>query len=48
MKQEKTLVDLVRRYETYPLSAVEKFGIGITLTFFFSMAILFLLMPKIF
>ncbi len=47
MKEEKTMVDLVRRYEEYPLSNVEKFGIGLTFVFFFSMAIVFFLLPAI-
>lgn len=48
MKEQKSLVDLVKRYEAYPLSPVEKFGLGITFVFFFSMAVLFMLMPKLF
>jgi len=47
MKEEKTLIELVRRYEDYPFSSIEKFGIGMTFAFFFSMAILFLLIPNI-
>lgn len=48
MKEEKTMMELVRRYEDYPLSSIEKFGIGMTIVFFFSMAILFILLPRIF
>jgi hypothetical protein len=47
MKEQKTMIELVRRYEEYPFTSVEKFGIGMTFVFFFSMAILFFLLPSL-
>ncbi|MBL7922760.1 MAG: hypothetical protein JNL88_01035 [Bacteroidia bacterium] len=48
IKEEKTLLQLVRRYETSPFSAQERFGIGILISFFLAMSTLFILIPKIF
>ena len=48
MKEEKTMLELVRRYEAYPLSAAERFGVGLTMAFFLSMALLFFVLPNIF
>jgi|GEM_PF-3585426 len=47
MKEEKTLIQLAFRFVEHPFSSMEQFGIGILITFFLAMSILFFLIPKI-
>ncbi len=48
MREEKTMIELVKRYESYPLSQKERFGLGLMLTFFLSMTLLFVVIPMLF
>jgi hypothetical protein len=47
MKEQKTMVELVRRYESYPLSNFERLGIGVTIMFFIAMMFLFFIAPNL-
>ncbi|HOS49292.1 MAG TPA: hypothetical protein PLG57_11675 [Bacteroidia bacterium] len=47
MKEQKTMVELVRRYESYPLSNFERLGIGVTIMFFIAMMFLFFIAPSL-
>ena len=48
MKEEKSMLQLVRRYQTYPLSKTEQFGLGLMFAFFLAMFTLFCIIPNIF
>lgn len=47
MKEEKTLIQLAFRFESDPLNQKEQFGLGILVTFFLAMSILFFVVPSI-
>jgi hypothetical protein len=47
MKEQKTMVELVRRYESYPLSNFERVGLGLTVLFFIAMMFLFFIAPSL-
>lgn len=47
MKEQKTLLQLVRRYEGYPLSSFEQFGLGLMIVFFLTMSFLFFVLPSL-
>ncbi len=48
MREEKTMLELVKRYEEFPLSKKERMGLSLLITFFLSMATLFILIPELF
>jgi hypothetical protein len=45
MKEQKTMIELVRRYEGYPLSRFEQFSLGLMMVFFLTMSFLFFVLP---
>lgn len=48
MREEKSMIQLVKRYQTCPLSPKERLGLSLMLSFFLSMATLFIIIPKLF
>jgi hypothetical protein len=47
MKEQKTMIQLVSRYQNSPLNAFEQFGMGMMMVFFLFMLFLFLIRPLI-
>jgi hypothetical protein len=47
MKEQKTMLELVRRYEGYPLSRFEQLGLGLMIVFFLTMSFLFFILPSL-
>jgi hypothetical protein len=47
MREEKTMLDLVKRYESQPFSQLERIGITATLLFFITMSLVFFLAPRL-
>lgn len=47
MKEEKTLIQLAFRFESNPLTQKEQFGLGLLITFFVAMSILFFVVPNV-
>lgn len=47
MKEEKTLIQLAFRFESNPLNQKEQFGLGLLVTFFLAMSILFFVVPSV-
>lgn len=47
MKEQKTMEQLVRRYEDYPFSKFERVGLGIIVMFFIAMMFVFFIVPSL-
>jgi len=47
MREEKTMLELVKRYESHPFSQLERIGLTATLIFFVTMALVFFLAPRL-
>lgn len=47
MRKEKTMMELVKRYESHPFSQSELLAIGVTVLFFITMSLVFFLAPRL-